>query len=209
MVILGLLIASLWGCDRHTRHKVLTFFFTGVPPLEEGKKAPEEGKEVAEAQKVQKKRRLISKAIPFSHGPYAARLCDGCHDTSPTVDFRRSTRRQAGGIGRTRRGIIVAPIKELCTECHTYKSAQRAYEEGLWLHGPVAEGNCVICHSPHESPNPYLLRVKSEEICIGCHSEGYIVNTAVHSGSRDCLSCHNPHLGKDMLLLVEGYNEVF
>lgn len=209
MVILGVLIAFLWGCDRHTRHKVLTFFFTGVPPLEEEKQAPEEGKEVAEAEKVEKKRRLISKTIPFSHGPYGARLCDGCHETSPIVGSRRSTRRGAGGIGRARRGILVAPTRELCLECHTLKSAQRAYEEGLWLHGPVAEGSCTMCHSPHESLNPYMLRVKPEEICIGCHSEGYIFNTEVHRGSRDCLSCHNPHLGEDMFLLEQDYNEVF
>lgn len=212
MIVLGVLMASASGCERHTRHKVLTFFFTGVPPLEEGKKPVEEEKEAAEVSAAREKRRLTLQATPFAHGPYGARLCDHCHKTSSALSFRSFAGKGTGGTARAGRGMtgmLVAPRRELCTECHAYKSPQRAYERGLWLHGPVAGGSCMLCHSPHKSPNPYVLRKKPGEICLECHSEGYIMNTASHRRSRDCLSCHNPHLGKEMSLLKKDYHEIF
>ena len=34
-LLLVALLVSVCGCSRQARHDVLTFFFTGVPPLEE------------------------------------------------------------------------------------------------------------------------------------------------------------------------------
>ena len=35
IVIALMIFAMTAGCDKYARHKFLTFFFTGVPPLEE------------------------------------------------------------------------------------------------------------------------------------------------------------------------------
>ncbi|MCP4668020.1 MAG: hypothetical protein GY849_16850, partial [Deltaproteobacteria bacterium] len=37
LVMVWAWVFCAWGCDRQARHQVLTFFFTGVPPLEEEK----------------------------------------------------------------------------------------------------------------------------------------------------------------------------
>ena len=38
MILSGVFLAALVGCDRGARHKVFTFFFEGVPPLDSDSK---------------------------------------------------------------------------------------------------------------------------------------------------------------------------
>ena len=61
----------LYGCEGKTRYQVLSFFFDGVPPPEELKQeGGKEGKKVtAQPQSTYRE-----------HGPYAARLCNSCHE---------------------------------------------------------------------------------------------------------------------------------
>ncbi|MFC1672369.1 cytochrome c3 family protein [Planctomycetota bacterium] len=149
---------------------------------------------------------------PFVHGPYAAKECYQCHGTSSSAGFKSSGGRGTKPVaeaGQWASGMVVEPGRKLCVECHTQKSAQRAWEEGLWLHGPAADGSCGLCHSPHQSTNPYLLREMREKICAGCHSEGHVDATIVQGESEDCMACHNPHLGKDASLLRKNHNEIF
>ena len=63
------------GCETATRHKVLNFFFDGVP----------EPKAPASEQPGQPGRADGAAARPvayYEHGPYAAKLCNACHETA-------------------------------------------------------------------------------------------------------------------------------
>ena len=42
LITVTIIIAVVSGCDRQSRHKMLTVFFTGVPPLAEEKKGETE-----------------------------------------------------------------------------------------------------------------------------------------------------------------------
>jgi predicted CXXCH cytochrome family protein len=200
------LIVLCAGCDRYTRYKALTFFFTGVPPLEEEETA---GAQIDKGEKqLPAKQKIVSKPIYYSHTPYACSMCDQCHQTSG--NFRILGRKRAAavlrpGIGSP--GLLVAPIKELCVMCHKYMSVSTAFTKGLWLHAPAAQGICTICHDPHQSPNRYMLNKKPDKLCTQCHLVGAIMKTRAQKESGGCLRCHNPHLGRTNLLLVKDYKE--
>jgi predicted CXXCH cytochrome family protein len=57
---------------------------------------------------------------------------------------------------------LVSPATELCFTCHE-KSSDKV------LHGPYAQGNCIVCHSPHASDWPKQTLAPPEELCMGCH----------------------------------------
>jgi predicted CXXCH cytochrome family protein len=57
---------------------------------------------------------------------------------------------------------LIAPAKELCFSCHA-KTSEKV------LHGPYAQGNCIVCHSPHSSNWPNQLLAPTQELCMGCH----------------------------------------
>jgi len=57
---------------------------------------------------------------------------------------------------------LVSPVNELCFTCHP-KSTEKV------LHRPYAEGNCIVCHSPHASDFPAHLLAAPQDICMGCH----------------------------------------
>jgi predicted CXXCH cytochrome family protein len=57
---------------------------------------------------------------------------------------------------------LVAPTRELCFSCHA-KSSEKI------LHGPYAQGNCIVCHSPHSSNWPNQLLAPPQDLCMGCH----------------------------------------
>jgi hypothetical protein len=153
-VLAGLFLLSFFivftsGCDKYTKHKVLTFFFTGVPSLEEKEK------EVTEAKKPE--RRIIPEAQYFMHGPYAAEQCYHCHVLSPTF----SRFRGKGGIsslGEQSPGLLVAPVKELCVKCHLVPKHGFARPAHWADKPPVSDSNCTFCHDSHQSPFQYMLR---------------------------------------------------
>ncbi|MEF9427122.1 MAG: cytochrome c3 family protein [Candidatus Mariimomonas ferrooxydans] len=209
LFLLSFLIIFASGCDKYTRHKVLTFFFTGVPPLE-GEVEKKAG-EVQGGKAV--KRRSISEVKYFIHGPYSAGECDQCHESSSTYSFTTGSKKKAGVTSGVKGGLpgrLVLPLKKLCIECHVAKSAQRAYVNGLVTHGPLATGSCTLCHDPHRSPFQYmLLKEKSIDLCTQCHSKGYLLEKEEHAKNKDCISCHNPHIGKNSFLLKKDFNEVF
>lgn len=66
---------------------------------------------------------------------------------------------------------LVAPAKDLCFSCHA-KSTEKI------LHGPYAQGNCIVCHSPHSSNWPNQLLAPTQDLCMGCHVRARLkVNT--------------------------------
>ena len=197
VVMLWVLIAFLLGCTLHRKDEVLNFFFTGVPSPEDEKKISGD-KEEKVGWVSQVKKEPASKPETFSHAPYTQRRCDRCHGKKS-----QSVIKKKGGVP----GADVVPSKDVCLECHPNKSPSWAFTAGLWLHAPASQGSCNWCHSPHQSTIPHRLTEKISEICIQCHSEGYKMDTPAHANATECLSCHNPHLGHNSLLLKKNYDE--
>ncbi|MBI5739745.1 MAG: hypothetical protein HZA16_03400 [Nitrospirae bacterium] len=160
--------ALLYGCEATTRYRVLSFFFDGVPDPEEER--------VAKVQKGDAGEAGVKKRTSYQHGPYAAKMCNGCH------------------IQGTNR--FVASIEELCVRCHEFRMDKQ------WIHGPLASGGCRVCHDPHSSRQRYLLVSKSEEFCLHCHDEKAIARNEAHKDvDTDCTSCHNAHMSDRRYLL--------
>jgi len=96
-------------------------------------------------------------------------------------------------------------LENICKKCH------KGITEGKFGHEPVSTGNCTICHNPHASSAPSLLREPSWLLCTHCHtdkSSGVHVLVGIDRGSHptkgahdpsqpgkqfSCVSCHNPH----------------
>jgi predicted CXXCH cytochrome family protein len=99
--------------------------------------------------------------------------CGGCH-----VE-------EGGKLGRKDQ-------KTACYGCHD--DFGKGGKAGIYLHGPVAAGECTSCHDPHFSARPKLQ--KSGKGCMECHdapSGKKIVHAPVRSGQ--CAGCHDPHAG--------------
>jgi predicted CXXCH cytochrome family protein len=195
------------GCEKQSRHKVLTFFFTGVPPL---------GGEISEMveldTKVKKRKRRLNIPKVFIHGPKAAGECFYCHDTESSLSFRKV--RKAGArmpkLDEIKPGRLAVSPKDLCTQCHTSKSAELRYSQNMWVHGPLSDGTCTACHDYHQTNYQYmLLKEKSVDLCTQCHTKGYIMLTEAHKNDDECISCHNPHVGANRLMLRKDFNEIF
>ena len=206
---LHLCIYSLFffvGCANQTHHELLSFFFTGVP-IPEAELLVDIGSDqptsVIEKQ-------VNAKVVYSSHVFYTQKQCNECH---VAFMFRK--------FGESKTAVELATIgKELndsgpqqqqhiknCESCHDRLSATYAVKNNLWRHAPVSRGNCTVCHTPHQSRYSALLKDSSEKLCIMCHSQGLITLTKSHKQLKDCMTCHNPHLGKDKYLLVSDYKE--
>lgn len=163
------LAALVWGCDATTRHRVLTFFFDGVPPL--AAPAAEGAPEAAAGT-------APRPAGIQEHGPFAAKLCTACHDPGATnalvvpadqLCFRchdlPMNRKYIHGplaSGGCRachdphrspyRYLLISDSDGFCLNCHD--AATVAANEA---HRDVTE-NCTTCHDAHMSDNRYLLK---------------------------------------------------
>ena len=198
------------GCDRYARYEALSFFFTGVPHPDSVTPSTEEAGRMTPEGLLKKRKEEVT-IVSYAHGPYAAQQCYQCHSTSQSATFRflgENKEKSAAKEGQNFSGRLVMPIKELCIDCHADKSVDSAFGRGLWIHGPVSEGICIVCHSPHASPFQYMLRKRSSrEMCSSCHTSGFIMKTEDHLKDEECTSCHNPHLGKNRYLLKKDFNE--
>jgi predicted CXXCH cytochrome family protein len=233
LAIIGVLIFGLSGCSVQTRQKVLTFFFTGVPTIEERaqkKRAAEEEKK-KKIEEIKKKKQLealrakngslpeeITKGKEgepefklYSHTPYADGLCSQCHRSQRArANFRAFGKtaviprfEKGGGMP----GVLIAPRKKICIKCHEFMSVEKASKKGLWLHTPAADGDCTTCHDSHQTNYPNVLLEKPAKICLKCHSDENMMEIKDHNEACVCLDCHNPHLGVNELMLKEDYQE--
>ena len=66
------------------------------------------------------------------------------------------------------------------------------------MHGPVATGQCLWCHLPHESTEPKLLVASSQKLCRQCHDGNALSPDppAHRDEQRSCLDCHLGHGGR-------------
>ena len=170
-IVVCFLAALSTVCSPATRHKVLSAMFDGVPPLAPPVPAGGE-KPVGESGVVH-----AGAGGLVEHGPYAARLCNACHDAGAT-------------------NALVAPPDRLCFRCHDLGSGK------TYVHGPIASGGCLVCHDPHSSPNRYLLVSASDSFCLHCHDREAVAGIGAHHGlEENCTICHDAHMSDKKYLL--------
>ncbi|MHC4221381.1 MAG: cytochrome c3 family protein, partial [Planctomycetota bacterium] len=92
----------------------------------------------------------------------------------------------------------VKGVPEMCFDCHdTY--ADRQY----YVHGPVAVGQCDVCHDPHESDHDALLTDSVPSLCYNCHDKSSIESIASHEDETvdECNTCHETHVSSKEKLI--------
>ena len=159
------------GCNAASRYRVLSVFFDGVPVPTVVEPGAEKG--AAAPMTAAAPRRVGYR----EHGPYAARLCNACHEAAAT-------------------NALVAPPDQLCFRCHELKLDKQ------YVHGPLASGGCLACHDPHSSQYRYLLVAESDDFCLRCHDKGAIAKNGAHAGiEAECTTCHDAHMSDKRYLL--------
>lgn len=127
---------------------------------------------------------------PIKEGKIA---CSDCHNAH-------------GGAGEKQ--LVRDSVNDTCYSCHMEKRGPF-----VRTHQPVQE-NCSICHNPHGTTNPSLLKIRQPFLCQSCHEpsshRGTIPNAAPVTGpvtlagglapnpglsqgvvmARGCLNCH-------------------
>lgn len=216
-VLLLVFAAGITACSQNSRYHVLTFFFTGVPDpnaIAEEKQALASQND-GQVPVVRQRRQLeyLTQTPFFVHGPFGAGQCELCHATTASKPFRTGMGKVSESETAMTQSIgprLAFPLEELCVTCHSEKSAEVAKANGLWQHGPVANGWCTICHSPHKAARQYnLLDDNNVELCTQCHSQEDLLMTEEHrkETSTNCVTCHNPHVGENSYLLKAEYDE--
>lgn len=167
-------VAALCGCDARTQYRLLSPFFDGVPNPDQTTSTAGGNNNAGSRAAVDKRDTRVNQYT--EHGPYAAKLCEGCH--------QRGTNK------------LLLPIESLCLYCHTFQTEKKR------VHGPIASGGCKVCHDPHSSPNRFLLVSESKEFCLYCHDKNEIATREVHKDTAaECTTCHDAHGSDNEFLL--------
>jgi predicted CXXCH cytochrome family protein len=126
-------------------------------------------------------------------------VCISCHFVH-AADADRALLR--GFPGSDQPGLF-RTWQELCRECHG---------EGLEKRSPHAGDDraCAFCHSVRPEPGQKTaITPGGERLCKFCHgpkSASHYAGVNPFGEGKDCVGCHNPHLGKDHpARLKEGY----
>lgn len=178
LALIVFLIAFVVSCNEVERHKVLDYFFDGVPPL--GEQEYEEGLFDPNTQELDQTGQT---SVWFVHEP--RKDCTNCHP-----------KRRTGGF--TAQTYLIAPVPKLCHNCHDDYTTTASV-----VHGPVAIGQCLFCHTPHKSKIQHLLKKAEPDLCYLCHDTDMIETIPAHLPGQTsaCTDCHNPHAGSTTALL--------
>jgi predicted CXXCH cytochrome family protein len=188
-------LLSYLGCAPDTRYKVLSFFFDGVPSPN-GEEQPKkvvgpwgvplepDNPLAAEYAAAQARQPPPAPEPVSTHAPWKNRDCFACHEAESSLVTAK------GG-------------DSLCRKCHTEYLDPAPAD---WVHGPVALGQCSLCHEPHKSQYPALLKGPERDLCRRCHAETSLAEMPVHrsAGDKECSACHDPHMSGSRLLLVDS-----
>jgi len=95
---------------------------------------------------------------------------------------------------------LIKPVPELCYECHADYTTSESY-----VHGPVAVGQCLLCHNPHKSQFEHLLNESQPKLCYMCHNVNVINSIPAHLTEQKftCTDCHDSHTSSVKYLLKE------
>lgn len=146
--------------------------------------------------------------VKHSHEPVASYTCSYCHTGSGNPRHAVSRRDAA-----------------LCFDCHSDKAGD--VKKAAFTHGPVTAGYCEVCHDPHGTDFPAMLRMPINDLCLSCHEKmGTTPHVIRSSGSEghpmkgrpdvspkrkgkelSCASCHDPHGGAVRYFFVNGKSE--
>lgn len=102
--------------------------------------------------------------------------------------------------------VLVKVPPQLCTDCHENISDELAGDN---VHKALSQGGCTVCHDPHASDEPALMRSVEGGIsaCVLCHTDlsGQLTSGDSHEPFRkgDCASCHEAHASDKASLLVD------
>ena len=133
-------------------------------------------------------------------------LCMGCHaETKP--DFNKPFHHKVlegvmkcsdchnphGGFEAKQTRLAIG-ADAACIKCHADKQGPFTYE-----HAPLKTEGCTVCHTPHGSSNPRLLRFsRVNQLCLTCHSVAHDVGATEPAGPQhnqnaqyaNCTNCH-------------------
>ncbi len=101
----------------------------------------------------------------------------------------------------TKSNALVDDVDQKCLGCHN--KADLA-PPGVALHAPVAMGRCTLCHTPHRSPLPHLVKPQAEKTCYTCHSADELTPPHPEVVRADCTICHRGHYSERPHLLKPG-----
>jgi len=139
---------------------------------------------------------LVSKKVVH---PAVQMGCPVCHSgINATVVPHKKTNKIMMGLS--------SGLPDLCYDCHDKGS----FLNKKVVHPPVTDGQCTMCHSPHQSDEAHLLRGKMPDLCFQCHDRKEFFNKYVHPpvAAGECMSCHLPHEADIKFLLRDEINKV-
>jgi predicted CXXCH cytochrome family protein len=201
-------IFLLTACSSAEKRKLVNIIFTGVPSAEE------QGKPMSAAP-VTTTGDALQDVLLWTHGIYGAGQCEGCHVGSAVEHFRpfgRASSTAAGPAPQVMFDVgtkLVLPPDELCISCHTTHDVGFSDALDLVMHLPVAAGFCLACHASHQAQRQYQLFGKDNvELCVRCHSGLQQVSGHEEEADDDCLTCHNPHMGRSSSMFKAEFDEL-
>lgn len=144
----------------------------------------------------------------FVHGPIATGMCPLCHDEGTAPDNLpegHPDSRIGTGTGK-------------CLLCH--EEIKALMDLGS-VHTPVADGDCVDCHDPHQSDNSHFLKYPPGLIdgrrviaatCQACHEaddSSWFDDFHATEAILDCTVCHNAHGSPENYQLTRYVKDVY
>jgi len=118
-----------------------------------------------------------SRGAARAHGPVASGDCAGCHVAHRSLEEDL---------------LRVAP-RGLCTPCHDLQELASRADPNAKLHGPVAAGECMVCHQAHGGEGAGFLRRPAHALCRQCHGLRDLSAKHPELEGRECVQCHDPH----------------
>ena len=104
----------------------------------------------------------LANSHPVMNGDMSCSDCHNPHEGHATTGF----------------GAQMHSASTACLECHTAQRGPYVFE-----HEATRDG-CLVCHSPHGSPNSKMLKARNATLCLQCHFQEQTGN-GIFIGGRD------------------------